>query len=144
MSSISKTDIQITIGDRVIEGEISKHLAPMIVNQIIEKKRLSGPIVKIKDLLIYSPLGIVAGMHKPKKSFNIFFRSGILRTEFKKYTSFEEWEYQYFYHLSLSIQNHQRTLFVLIRSEYIGQYKSLDYKRGLLQKLEQISWFGFI
>ena len=67
MSSISKTDIQITIGDRVIEGEISKHLAPMIVNQIIEKKRLSGPIVKIKDLLIYSPLGIVAGMHKPKK-----------------------------------------------------------------------------
>ena len=38
--------------------------------------------------------------YKPKKSFNIFFRSGILRTEFKKYTSFEEWEYQYFYHLS--------------------------------------------
>ena len=70
MSSISKTDIQITIGERVIEGEISKHLAPMIVNQIIEKKRLSGPIVKIKDLLIYSPLGIIAGMHKPKKSFN--------------------------------------------------------------------------
>ena len=70
MSSVSKTDIQIIIGERVIEGEISKHLAPIIISQIIEKKRLSGPIVKIKDLLVYSPLGIVAGMHKPKKSFN--------------------------------------------------------------------------
>jgi|TARA_B110000263_G_C15262707_1_gene489615 hypothetical protein len=70
MSSISKTNIQITIGERVIEGEISKHLAPIIISQIIEKKRLSGPIVKIKDLLLYSPVGIVAGMHKPKKSFN--------------------------------------------------------------------------
>tara|TARA_B110001454_G_C12685915_1_gene420155 strand:+ start:215 stop:589 length:375 start_codon:yes stop_codon:yes gene_type:complete len=70
MSSISKTNIQITIGERVIEGEISKHLAPIIISQIIEKKRLSGPIVKIKDLLLYSPMGIVAGMHKPKKSFN--------------------------------------------------------------------------
>ena len=70
MSSISKTNIQITIGESVIEGEISKHLAPIIISQIIEKKRLSGPIVKIKDLLLYSPMGIVAGMHKPKKSFN--------------------------------------------------------------------------
>jgi hypothetical protein len=70
MSSISKTNIQITIGESVIEGEISKHLAPIIISQIIEKKRLSGPIVKIKDLLLYSPVGIVAGMHKPKKSFN--------------------------------------------------------------------------
>ena len=70
MSSISKTNIQITIGERVIEGEISKHLAPIIISQIIEKNRLSGPIVKIKDLLLYSPVGIVAGMHKPKKSFN--------------------------------------------------------------------------
>ena len=70
MSSISKTNVQITIGESVIEGEISKHLAPIIISQIIEKKRLSGPIVKIKDLLLYSPVGIVAGMHKPKKSFN--------------------------------------------------------------------------
>ena len=38
--------------------------------------------------------------YKPRKSFNTFFRSGILRTEFKHHASFEEWEYQNFYHLS--------------------------------------------
>ena len=69
MSSVSKISIKITIGDIILDGEISKHLAPTIVNQIIEKKRLSGPIIKIKDLLIYSPVGIIAGLHKPKKSF---------------------------------------------------------------------------
>ena len=69
MSSVSKISIKITIGDTILDGEISKHLAPTIVNQIIEKKRLSGPIIKIKDLLIYSPVGIIAGLHKPKKSF---------------------------------------------------------------------------
>ena len=69
MSSISKIMIQITIGKNIFEGEISKHLAPMIVNQIIEKKRLSGPIIKVKDLIVYSPVGIIAGLHKPKKSF---------------------------------------------------------------------------
>ncbi|MBH59501.1 MAG: hypothetical protein CMO19_03665 [Thaumarchaeota archaeon] len=69
MSSVSKISIKITIGDIILDGEISKHLAPTIVNQIFEKKRLSGPIIKIKDLLIYSPVGIIAGLHKPKKSF---------------------------------------------------------------------------
>ena len=69
MSSLSKISIKITIGDTILEGEISKHLAPSIVNQIIEKKRLSGPIIKVKDLMIYSPVGIIAGLHKPKKSF---------------------------------------------------------------------------
>ena len=69
MSSLSKISIKITIGDTILEGEISKHLAPSIVNQIIEKKRLSGPIIKVKDLMIYSPMGIIAGLHKPKKSF---------------------------------------------------------------------------
>ena len=38
--------------------------------------------------------------HRPKKSFNVFFRANILRTKCKKYTSFENWEYQYFYHLT--------------------------------------------
>ena len=69
MSSLSKISIKITIGDTILEGEVSKHLAPSIVNQIIEKKRLSGPIIKVKDLMIYSPMGIIAGLHKPKKSF---------------------------------------------------------------------------
>ena len=69
MSSLSKISIKITIGDTILEGEVSKHLAPSIVNQIIEKKRLSGPIIKVKDLMIYSPMGIFAGLHKPKKSF---------------------------------------------------------------------------
>ena len=69
MSSVSKILIRITIGNTVLEGEISKHLAPSIVNQIIEKKRVSGPIIKVKDLMIYSPVGIIAGLHKPKKSF---------------------------------------------------------------------------
>ena len=69
MSSLSKISIKITIGDTILEGEISKHLAPSIVNQIIEKKRLSGPIIKVKDLMVYSPVGIIAGLHKPKKSF---------------------------------------------------------------------------
>ena len=69
MSSLSKISIKITIGDTILEGEVSKHLAPSIVNQIIEKKRLSGPIIKVKDLMIYSPVGIIAGLHKPKKSF---------------------------------------------------------------------------
>ena len=69
MSSLSKISIKITIGDTILEGEISKHLAPSIVNQIIERKRLSGPIIKVKDLMIYSPMGIIAGLHKPKKSF---------------------------------------------------------------------------
>ena len=67
MSSLSKISIKITIGDTILEGEVSKHLAPSIVNQIIEKKRLSGPIIKVKDLMIYSPMGIIAGLHKPKK-----------------------------------------------------------------------------
>ena len=52
MSSVSKILIRITIGNTVLEGEISKHLAPSIVNQIIEKKRVSGPIIKVKDLMI--------------------------------------------------------------------------------------------
>ena len=69
MSSLSKISIKITIGDTILEGEVSKHLAPSIVNQIIEKKRLSGPIIKVKDLMVYSPMGIIAGLHKPKKSF---------------------------------------------------------------------------
>ena len=69
MSSLSKISIKITIGDAILEGEVSKHLAPSIVNQIIEKKRLSGPIIKVKDLMVYSPVGIIAGLHKPKKSF---------------------------------------------------------------------------
>ena len=69
MSSLSKISIKITIGDTILEGEISKHLAPSIVNQIIERKRLSGPIIKVRDLMIYSPMGIIAGLHKPKKSF---------------------------------------------------------------------------
>ena len=69
MSSLSKISIKITIGDTILEGEVSKHLAPSIVNQIIEKKRLSGPIIKVKDLMVYSPVGIIAGLHKPKKSF---------------------------------------------------------------------------
>ena len=69
MSSLSKISIKITIGNATLGGEISKHLAPSIVNQIIEKKRLSGPIIKVKDLMIYSPVGIIAGLHKPKKSF---------------------------------------------------------------------------
>ena len=69
MSSLSKISIKITIGNMTLEGEISKHLAPSIVNQIIEKRRLSGPIIKVKDLMIYSPVGIIAGLHKPKKSF---------------------------------------------------------------------------
>ena len=69
MSSLSKISIKITIGNATLGGEISKHLAPSIVNQIIEKKRLSGPIIKVKDLMIYSPMGIIAGLHKPKKSF---------------------------------------------------------------------------
>ena len=69
MSSVSKILIRITIGNTLLEGEISKHLAPSIVNQIIEKKRVSGPIIKVKDLMIYSPVGIIAGLHKPKKSF---------------------------------------------------------------------------
>ena len=69
MSSVSKFLIIITIGNTVLEGEISKNLAPSIVNQIIEKKRLSGPIIKVKDLMVYSPVGIMAGLHKPKKSF---------------------------------------------------------------------------
>ena len=69
MSSLSKISIKITIGDTILEGEISKHLAPSIVNQIMEKKRLSGPIIKVRDLMIYSPMGIIAGLHKPKKSF---------------------------------------------------------------------------
>ena len=69
MSSVSKTSIKITIGSTTLDGVISKHLAPSVVNQIIEKKRLSGPIVKVKELMIYSPVGIIAGLHKPKKSF---------------------------------------------------------------------------
>ena len=69
MSSLSKISIKITIGDTILEGEISKHLAPSIVNQIIERKRLSCPIIRVKDLMIYSPMGIIAGLHKPKKSF---------------------------------------------------------------------------
>ena len=69
MSSLSKISIKITIGNMTLEGEISKHLAPSIVNQIIDKRRLSGPIIKVKDLMIYSPVGIIAGLHKPKKSF---------------------------------------------------------------------------
>ena len=69
MSSLSKISIIITIGNMTLEGEISKHLEPSIVNQIIEKIRLSGPIIKVKDLMIYSPVGIIAGLHKPKKSF---------------------------------------------------------------------------
>ena len=69
MSSLSKISIKIMIGNMTLEGEISKHLAPSIVNQIIEKKRLSGPIINVKDLMIYSPVGIIAGIHKPKKSF---------------------------------------------------------------------------
>ena len=69
MSSVSKILIRITIGNTVLEGEISKHLAPSIVNQIIEKKRVRARIIKVKDLMIYSPVGIIAGLHKPKKSF---------------------------------------------------------------------------
>ena len=69
MSSLSKISIKITIGDTILEGEVSKHLAPSIVNQIIEKKRVRARIIKVKDLMIYSPVGIIAGIHKPKKSF---------------------------------------------------------------------------
>ena len=69
MSSLSKISIKITIGNATLGGEISKHLAPSIVNQIIEKKRLSGPVIKVKDLMVYSHVGIIAGLHKPKKSF---------------------------------------------------------------------------
>lgn len=69
MSSLSKNNIQITIGNSILDGEISKHLAPTIVNMIIKKNRLSGPIVKVKDIMIYSPIGIIAGLHKPKTSF---------------------------------------------------------------------------
>ena len=85
MSSLSKISIKITIGNMTLEGEISKHLAPSIVNQIIEKKRLSGPIINVKHLMIYSPVGIIAGLHKPKKSFKKELMTFILNLKKKRY-----------------------------------------------------------
>ena len=64
--------------------------------------------------------------YKPKKTFNIFFRSGILRTEFKKYTSFEEWEYQYFYHLS--------KLYDILASHLEKQDFTLNCRKASLQR----------
>ena len=69
MNSITRNNVKITIGTSELYGEISKHLAPVIVNQILMKKKLSGPIAKVQDIFVYSPLGIIAGLQKPKTDF---------------------------------------------------------------------------
>jgi len=69
MNSITRNNVKITIGTSELYGEISKHLAPVIVNQILMKKRLSGPIAKVQNIFVYSPLGIIAGLQKPKTDF---------------------------------------------------------------------------
>ena len=64
--------------------------------------------------------------HRPKKSFNVFCRANILRTKCKKYTSFENWEYQYFYHLT--------KLFDILASHLENQDFTLNRKNAILQR----------
>ena len=42
----------------------------MIVNQFIQKKILTGPLIKYGDSMVYAPIGIKAGFEKPKSEFN--------------------------------------------------------------------------
>ena len=64
--------------------------------------------------------------NRPKKSFNVFFRANILRTRCKNYTSFEDWEYQYFYHLT--------KLFDILASHLENQDFTLNRRNAILQR----------
>ena len=63
---------------------------------------------------------------KPKKKFNIFLRANILRTPYKKFVSFEDWEYQYFYHLT--------KLYDILASHLDTQEFSLNRRKASLQR----------
>ena len=70
MDSLSKIKIIINTSSNKLEGELLKHLSPMIVNQFIQKKILTGPLIKYGDSMVYAPIGIKAGFEKPKSEFN--------------------------------------------------------------------------
>ena len=63
---------------------------------------------------------------KPKKKFNIFLRANILRTPYKKFVSFEDWEYQYFYHLT--------KLYDILASHLDTQDFDLNRRKASLQR----------
>ncbi len=63
---------------------------------------------------------------KPKKKFNIFLRANILRTPYKKFVSFEDWEYQYFYHLT--------KLYDILASHLDTQDFALNRRKASLQR----------
>ena len=63
---------------------------------------------------------------KPIKKFNIFFRANILRTKSKKFISFEDWEYQYFSHLT--------KLFDILASHLENQEFTLNRRKASLQR----------
>tara|TARA_B100001179_G_scaffold177777_1_gene133033 strand:+ start:939 stop:1313 length:375 start_codon:yes stop_codon:yes gene_type:complete len=69
MDSLSKIKIIITTSSNKLEGELLKHLSPMIVNQFIQQKILTGPLIKYGDSIVYAPIGIKAGFEKPKSEF---------------------------------------------------------------------------
>ena len=70
MDSLSKIKIIITTSSNKLEGELLKHLSPMIVNQFIQQKILTGPLIKYGDSMVYAPIEIKAGFEKPKSKFN--------------------------------------------------------------------------
>ncbi len=70
MDSLSKIKIIINTSSNKIEGELLKHLSPIIVNKFIQKETLSGPLIKYGDSMVYAPIGIKAGVEKPKSNFN--------------------------------------------------------------------------
>ena len=63
---------------------------------------------------------------KPRKKFNIFLRANILRTPYKKFVSFEDWEYQYFYHLT--------KLYDILASHLDTQDFALNRRNASLQR----------
>ena len=70
MDSLSKIKIIISTSSNKIEGELLKHLSPIIVNQFIQKKILTGPLIKYGENMVYAPIGIKAGFEKPKSEFD--------------------------------------------------------------------------
>ena len=80
-----------------------------------EKEEIKPEIVSKKSTIV-----------KPKKKFNIFLRANILRTPYKKFVSFEDWEYQYFYHLT--------KLYDILASHLDTQEFSLNRRKASLQR----------
>ena len=88
-----------------------------IANEKPEEKE-----IKLEEIEVEKPK-ITA---KSQKKFNIFFRSNILRTPCKKFVSFEDWEYQYFYHLT--------KLYDILASHLDTQEFSLNRRKASLQR----------